>query len=93
MLLSGKWAFNYFDHPEKVPAEFYHQPMTDWGNITIPSMWQMEGHGKLQYTDEGYPFPIDVPLFPPIIQPVPISASFHFRWTGCNARSLSNLMA
>ncbi|WP_367300187.1 beta-galactosidase subunit alpha [Hafnia alvei] len=64
MLLSGKWAFNYFDHPEKVPAEFYHQPMAEWGDITVPGMWQMEGHGKLQYTDEGYPFPIDVPFVP-----------------------------
>ena len=64
MLLSGKWTFNYFDHPEKVPAEFYRAPMTGWGEITVPSMWQMEGHGKLQYTDEGYPFPIDVPFVP-----------------------------
>ncbi|TNV22747.1 beta-galactosidase subunit alpha [Buttiauxella sp. B2] len=64
MLLSGKWTFNYFDHPEKVPAEFYRQPMTGWGDITVPGMWQMEGHGKLQYTDEGYPFPIDVPFVP-----------------------------
>ena len=24
----------------------------------------MEGHGQLQYTDEGFPFPIDVPYVP-----------------------------
>ena len=24
----------------------------------------MEGHGQLQYTDEGWPFPIDVPFVP-----------------------------
>lgn len=64
MLLSGKWTFNYFDHPQKVPDAFYHQPMVEWGEITVPGMWQMEGHGKLQYTDEGYPFPIDVPFVP-----------------------------
>lgn len=64
MLLSGKWAFNYFNHPEKVPAAFYQQPMNNWSEITVPGMWQMEGHGKLQYTDEGYPFPIDVPHVP-----------------------------
>ncbi len=23
-----------------------------------------QGHGKLQYTDEGFPFPIDVPFVP-----------------------------
>lgn len=38
--------------------------MTDWGQITVPNMWQMEGHGDLQYTDEGFPFPIDVPFVP-----------------------------
>ncbi|GAL03918.1 evolved beta-D-galactosidase alpha subunit [Photobacterium aphoticum] len=47
-----------------VPDEFYSQRMTDWGQITVPNMWQMEGHGDLQYTDEGFPFPIDVPFVP-----------------------------
>ena len=63
-LLSGRWTFNYFDHPDKVPDAFYHQTMAEWGEITVPGMWQMEGHGKLQYTDEGFPFPIDVPFVP-----------------------------
>ncbi|XPE60534.1 hypothetical protein ACNKHT_20125 [Shigella flexneri] len=31
--------------------------MADWGHITVPAMWQMEGHGKLQYTDEGFSVP------------------------------------
>ncbi|MEH6452081.1 MAG: beta-galactosidase subunit alpha [Psychromonas sp.] len=64
MLLSGKWTFSFFNHPLSVPPEFYTQAMTDWEKITVPSMWQMEGHGKLQYTDEGFPFPIDVPFVP-----------------------------
>jgi hypothetical protein len=38
--------------------------MSEWGQITVPNMWQMEGHGQLQYTDEGFPFPIDVPFVP-----------------------------
>ncbi len=64
LLLSGQWTFRYFDHPLEVPEEFPHQLMTDWGQIGVPSMWQLEGHGKLQYTDEGFPFPIDVPYVP-----------------------------
>ncbi|MBB1202637.1 beta-galactosidase subunit alpha [Enterobacteriaceae bacterium 89] len=63
-LLSGQWTFRYFDHPLEVPETFTHQPMSDWGKITVPAMWQLEGHGKLQYTDEGFPFPIDVPFVP-----------------------------
>ncbi|WP_117235242.1 beta-galactosidase subunit alpha [Vibrio maerlii] len=63
-LLSGQWSFNYFTNPLLVPEEFYTQEMKDWGHITVPNMWQMEGHGDLQYTDEGFPFPIDVPFVP-----------------------------
>ncbi|MCC4223397.1 beta-galactosidase subunit alpha [Vibrio campbellii] len=63
-LLSGQWTFNYFTNPLLVPEAFYSQKMEDWGRITVPNMWQMEGHGDLQYTDEGFPFPIDVPFVP-----------------------------
>ncbi len=62
--LSGQWSFHYFTHPLLVPEAFYSQPMREWGQITVPNMWQMEGHGTLQYTDEGFPFPIDVPFVP-----------------------------
>ncbi|MEZ8100141.1 beta-galactosidase subunit alpha [Vibrio bivalvicida] len=64
MLLSGQWNFNFFTNPMLVPEEFYSQKMEQWGQITVPNMWQMEGHGDLQYTDEGFPFPIDVPFVP-----------------------------
>lgn len=64
MLLSGQWRFNYFTNPLLVPEEFYTDKMEQWGQITVPNMWQMEGHGDLQYTDEGFPFPIDVPFVP-----------------------------
>ncbi len=64
MLLSGQWSFNFFNNPLLVPKEFYSQKMDSWGEITVPNMWQMEGHGNLQYTDEGFPFPIDVPFVP-----------------------------
>ncbi|MFW0764479.1 beta-galactosidase subunit alpha [Trabulsiella odontotermitis] len=63
-LLSGQWNFRFFDNPLRVPETFTTEMMADWSTITIPGMWQMEGHGKLQYTDEGFPFPIDVPYVP-----------------------------
>ncbi len=46
--------FPLFDHPLQVPEAFTSELMADWGHITVPAMWQMEGHGKLQYTDEGF---------------------------------------
>ncbi|WP_228266974.1 beta-galactosidase subunit alpha, partial [Klebsiella michiganensis] len=62
--LSGQWNFCFFNNPLRVPEAFTSQYMSDWGPITVPGMWQMEGHGQLQYTDEGFPFPIDVPYVP-----------------------------
>ncbi|MGC6098962.1 beta-galactosidase subunit alpha [Enterobacter quasiroggenkampii] len=62
--LSGKWNFRFFTNPLLVPENFTSEYMADWGDITVPAMWQMEGHGELQYTDEGFPFPVDVPWVP-----------------------------
>lgn len=64
LLLSGRWRFRYFDHPARVPEEFYHQPVSQWDHIQVPAMWQLQGYGQLQYTDEGFPFPVDVPYVP-----------------------------
>lgn len=64
MPLSGQWNFQFFTNPLLVPEAFTSEYMNDWGSITVPGMWQMEGHGQLQYTDEGFPFPIDVPYVP-----------------------------
>lgn len=64
LLLSGQWNFRFFEHPLYVPESFTSEYIAGWDTITVPSMWQMEGHGKLQYTDEGFPFPIDVPYVP-----------------------------
>ena len=64
MLLSGKWNFGFFENPLLVPEEFYNTKMEDWSKVNVPSIWQMEGYGKQQYTDEGFPFPVDVPFVP-----------------------------
>jgi len=62
--LSGQWNFRFFTHPLYVPESFTSEYMAGWDDITVPAMWQMEGHGQLQYTDEGFPFPVDVPRVP-----------------------------
>ncbi|EIX9102187.1 beta-galactosidase subunit alpha [Klebsiella pneumoniae] len=62
--LSGQWNFRFFTNPLLVPESFTSCYQDEWGPITVPGMWQMEGHGQLQYTDEGFPFPIDVPYVP-----------------------------
>lgn len=62
--LSGTWRFEYFGHPLEVPPQFYSEYIEGWGGIEVPGMWQMQGHGQLQYTDDGMPFPVDPPYVP-----------------------------
>lgn len=64
LLLSGKWNFKFFNNPNLVPDSFYNQYEEDWDFIDVPSMWQLSGYGNLQYTDEGFPFPINIPYVP-----------------------------
>ncbi|HSO68430.1 MAG TPA: glycoside hydrolase family 2 TIM barrel-domain containing protein, partial [Arachnia sp.] len=61
--LTGQWRFRLFDHPARVPAAFATEPQ-DWDTVVVPHLWQLDGHGQLQYTDEGYPFPIEPPHVP-----------------------------
>lgn len=59
----GEWFFSFFPHPGLVPNDFHTHPLTET-TVTVPHMWQLDGYGKLAYTDEGFPFPIDVPYVP-----------------------------
>ncbi|MDO5719609.1 MAG: beta-galactosidase subunit alpha [Actinomycetaceae bacterium] len=62
--LSGKWKFAYYHNPSRVPQSFYSQYDESADSVNVPHMWQIDGYGNLQYTDEGYPFPIDPPFVP-----------------------------
>lgn len=61
--LTGEWRFRLFDHPARVPATF-EATEQEWDTVVVPHLWQLDGHGSLQYTDEGYPFPIEPPHVP-----------------------------
>ena len=36
----------------------------DWGELPVPSHWQLHGHGAPAYTNVAYPFPVDPPHVP-----------------------------
>ncbi|KAI5366424.1 Putative Beta galactosidase small chain/ domain 5, glycoside hydrolase, family 2 [Septoria linicola] len=36
----------------------------EWTNIAVPSHWQLQGHGRPQYTNVIYPFPVCPPFVP-----------------------------
>lgn len=62
--LSGTWRFRLFDGPRAVPAAATETYAADWDEVEVPHMWQVDGYGKLAYTDEGFPFPVDQPYVP-----------------------------
>lgn len=63
-LLNGNWQFRLYDSPILVDDEMQCKYQEDYDQIKVPSLWQYKGYGKLQYTDEGFPFPIDCPYVP-----------------------------
>ena len=67
MSLNGVWRFLFLDAPEYAPEGFQADacPMADaWDPIVVPGNWQMQGHGRMHYTDFLYPFPADPPFVP-----------------------------
>ena len=62
--LDGEWAFRLSDRPG---ATDFAQPSFDdagWDRLSVPSNWQMHGHGKPAYTNIAYPCPVDPPRVP-----------------------------
>ncbi len=57
-LLNGTWKFNWVDHVDERPMDFYqsHFDASAWKDIAVPSCWQMQGFGTPIYTNITYPF-------------------------------------
>ena len=53
--LDGEWDFRY-----AADGTAFGEQTT----ITVPGLWQLQGHGAPQYTNYIYPFPIDPPHVP-----------------------------
>ena len=62
--LSGTWGFALFDSPKRVPETLLTTLDPSLDQVEVPHLWQMDGYGALQYTDEAYPFPVDPPYVP-----------------------------
>lgn len=65
-LLNGDWHFQFLEAPEYSPQDFYDADFDDstWPTIPVPSNWQLEGYGKMHYSDLWYNFPIIPPHVP-----------------------------
>jgi beta-galactosidase len=71
-LLNGTWKFKWVRSPEERIAGFAAADLddSDWDEIDVPSMWQLEGYGIPRYLDEAYPFETDPPRVPRDFNPV-----------------------
>ncbi|MBR5697598.1 MAG: beta-galactosidase [Prevotella sp.] len=56
--LDGQWLFHWSRKPEERPKEFYRldYDVSQWGKITVPGNWQLQGYGTPIYTNMTYPF-------------------------------------
>lgn len=64
--LNGSWKFLFLDAPEYSPEGFYKEEFNtdEWDNIVVPGNWQLQGYGKMHYSDLWYNFPINPPYVP-----------------------------
>ncbi len=58
-LLNGIWNFKYFEREFDVPEK-----IDNWDTIPVPSCWQTEGYDIVNYTNQEYPYPVDMPYVP-----------------------------
>ena len=55
-MLNGEWAFNWSLKPADTPDGFYKTDYDDgdWQRMPVPGCWELNGYGKIWYTNE-YP--------------------------------------
>ncbi|RYY57163.1 MAG: DUF4981 domain-containing protein [Chitinophagaceae bacterium] len=64
--LNGRWKFHYANTPEGTPGNFYATGFNDqkWGEITVPSNWEMQGFGDPLFRNVAQPFRANPPSVP-----------------------------
>lgn len=70
-LLDGIWKFKLAPSPLEVPKDFYRPgyDVSEWGNITVPGNWELQGYDFPIYTNVKYPFDISNRKSPHILEP------------------------
>lgn len=65
-LLSGEWAFSYYNSIDDVPDSIIKKEtnIAGWDRLPVPSNWQLHGYDAPQYLNTRYPFPVDPPYVP-----------------------------
>lgn len=58
LTLDGTWKFTWSPTPDQRPKDFFktNYNTTNWGEISVPSNWELKGYGIPIYTNITYPF-------------------------------------
>lgn len=61
--LNGTWKFFFAEDVPQAPLDFWKDgyDVSAWGEIKVPSCWEMQGHGYPIYTNTKYPFAYNPP--------------------------------
>lgn len=64
--ISGEWKFHWSATPVDAPEGFEAVGYDDsnWGVISVPGNWELNGYGVPIYTNVTYPFPKNPPFIP-----------------------------
>ena len=57
--LNGLWRFHFYERDFDL-----EENITQWDTIDVPSCWQSRGYEEPNYTNQKYPFPVDMPYVP-----------------------------
>lgn len=66
-LLNGTWTFMLSKSPAQRPEDFYRMEYdsSGWGEIEVPSNWQVKGYDYPQYVNVQYPWEGNEDVMPP----------------------------
>jgi len=64
LTLDGNWKFQFSAGADGRPEGFEspEYDVSNWSDISVPSMWQAEGFGQALFNNIRYPFPANRPL-------------------------------
>lgn len=66
-LLNGAWDFKFIESPDYAPKNFEKEDYLlddSWNKVSVPHNWQLDGYGKMHYSDLWYNFSIRPPYVP-----------------------------
>ena len=67
--LNGRWAFNWVEHADQRPSDFWKTDYNDkgWDSMTVPGIWELNGFGDPIYLNAGYAWGSQYRNNPPIV--------------------------